>query len=106
MIAREWKATCPQKHKEGFISYLYETGIKDTSTTDGFLGAQIFTRDLVLEVEITLITYWQSLEQIKAFAGDDISVAKLYPEDDKYELKPDTEVIHYQVNENSWTTAN
>ncbi|MBE4422288.1 antibiotic biosynthesis monooxygenase, partial [Vibrio parahaemolyticus] len=28
MIAREWKATCPKEHEEGFIVYLYETGIK------------------------------------------------------------------------------
>ncbi|HAS6809353.1 TPA: antibiotic biosynthesis monooxygenase, partial [Vibrio parahaemolyticus] len=24
MIAREWKATCPKEHEEGFIAYLYE----------------------------------------------------------------------------------
>ncbi|MBE4287198.1 antibiotic biosynthesis monooxygenase, partial [Vibrio parahaemolyticus] len=23
MIAREWKATCPKEHEEGFIVYLY-----------------------------------------------------------------------------------
>ncbi|NEQ46587.1 MAG: antibiotic biosynthesis monooxygenase [Leptolyngbya sp. SIOISBB] len=102
MIAREWKATCPKEYKKGFIEYLYKTGVKETSETEGFLGAQIFKRELDDEVEITLLTYWKSLECIKAFAGEDIHVAKLYPEDDNYKLKPDTHVNHYEVHENMW----
>ncbi|MDO6583246.1 antibiotic biosynthesis monooxygenase [Photobacterium sp. 2_MG-2023] len=102
MIAREWKATCPKHYEKGFIAYLYETGIKDTSGTSGFLGAQIFNRDIGTDAEITLLTYWESFECIKAFAGEDISVAKLYPEDEKYKLKPDLHVNHYDVHENMW----
>ncbi|WP_070966870.1 antibiotic biosynthesis monooxygenase family protein [Vibrio sonorensis] len=102
MIAREWKATCPKKHEEGFIAYLYETGIKDSSAVEGFRGAQIFKRDKENEIEITLITYWQDLECIKAFSGEDIGVARLYPEDEKYQLKPDLHVLHYKVLENEW----
>ncbi|MCJ8300150.1 MAG: antibiotic biosynthesis monooxygenase [Pseudomonadales bacterium] len=104
MIAREWKAKCPKEHEEGFISYLYQTGIKDTSATQGFVGAQIFNRDTDIsdEVEITLISYWETLECIKSFAGENINIAKLYPEDEQYHLKPDSHVIHYKVRENSW----
>ncbi|KXF81574.1 antibiotic biosynthesis monooxygenase family protein [Enterovibrio coralii] len=102
MIAREWKARCPKQHEQGFIDYLYETGVKETSETEGFLGAQIFNRDLDGNAEITLISYWKTLECIKAFAGEDIGIAKLYPEDDKYELDPDRHVSHYKVVENRW----
>ncbi|HBC3497149.1 TPA: antibiotic biosynthesis monooxygenase [Vibrio parahaemolyticus] len=102
MIAREWKATCPKEHEEGFIVYLYETGIKDTSATKGFLGAQILNRDLGYDAEITLLTYWEDLDCIKSFAGEDISIAKLYPEDEKYKLNPDLHVSHYEVRENMW----
>jgi heme-degrading monooxygenase HmoA len=104
MIAREWKARCPKEHEEGFISYLYETGIKDTSATQGFVGAQIFNRDTSVsgQVEITLITYWETLECIKSFAGENIEIAKLYPEDEKYDLIPNGHVTHYKVRENSF----
>jgi heme-degrading monooxygenase HmoA len=102
MIAREWKARCPQAHRESFIKYLYQTGIKDASSTSGFKGAQIFTREVDGNFEVTLITYWESLDSIKAFAGDDINVARLYPEDYQYELEPDDFVIHYQLVENHW----
>ncbi|WP_027179095.1 hypothetical protein [Maridesulfovibrio bastinii] len=102
MIAREWKAKCPLKHKDGFIAYLYQTGIKDTCVLEGYMGAQIFTRDLENAAEIKLVTFWKDLECIKKYAGEDIGIARLYPEDYKYELDPDTFVYHYEVIENQW----
>jgi len=87
---------------EAFINYLYETGVKDSSSTAGFKGAQIFRREMDDNAEVTLISYWDKLESIKAFAGEDIEIARLYPEDDKYELDSDTFVSHYEVVENSW----
>lgn len=102
MYAREWKARCPNSKKDGFVAYLYKTGVKDTSSTPGFHGAQIFSRPLDGKSEVTFISYWESLESIKAFAGEEISMAKLYPEDFKYELEPDNFVNHYEVLENKW----
>ncbi|HFD32225.1 MAG TPA: antibiotic biosynthesis monooxygenase [Gammaproteobacteria bacterium] len=100
MIAREWKTRCPRHQKKGFIEYLYKTGIKDSAETDGYQGAQIFARGLNDQVEITLITYWDSMNSIKGFAGDDISLARLYPEDYRYELDSDDFVLHYEVLKN------
>jgi len=102
MYAREWKARCPVASKDSFIAYLYETGIKDTAATAGYLGAQIFTRTLENRVEVTLISYWDSLESVKSFAGENISEARLYPEDFKYGLEADHFVSHYEVIENQW----
>lgn len=102
MIAREWKCRVPDAHGAGFTAYLYETGIKDSSATPGFLGAQIFRRSLTAKIELTLITYWDNLESIKAFAGNNISQARLYPEDEIYELEPDLSVQHYEVIEHQF----
>ncbi|MEX2473723.1 antibiotic biosynthesis monooxygenase [Marinobacter sp.] len=103
MIAREWKCRVPEVHAEGFTAYLYKTGIKDSSATPGFLGAQILRRSLAGKVELTLLTYWDKLESIKAFAGNDISQARLYPEDEVYELEPDLSVQHYEVIEHQFS---
>ncbi|PFG52668.1 hypothetical protein ATG98_1729 [Marinobacter sp. LV10R520-4] len=102
MIAREWKCRVPECHSAGFTAYLYESGIKDASSTPGFRGAQIFRRTLAHKVELTLITYWEKLQSIKAFAGNDISQARLYPEDEVYELEPDFSVQHYEVIEHQF----
>ena len=105
MFAREWRARCPLQNTEGFLKYLYQTGIKDTSTTSGFRGAQILIREFNGGNEIILISHWNSLDSIKAFAGDDIALARLYPEDYQYELEPDNFVTHYEVLENIWLDA-
>jgi heme-degrading monooxygenase HmoA len=99
MIAREWKCRVPEVCYGDFIKYLHETGIKDTSNTPGFLGAQIFRRQVYDKIEITLITFWDNIESIQSFAGEDISMARLYPEDEKFRLDPDLTVQHYDVTE-------
>lgn len=52
-------------HEQGFMQYLYETGVREASETKGFLGFQIFNRDTGSEVEIKLVTYWEDFESIK-----------------------------------------
>jgi len=54
------------------------------------------------KTEVTLISFWDLLDSIKAFAGDDIEIAKLYPKDYKYELESDDFVTHYEVIESKW----
>ena len=44
-----------------------------------------------------LLTYWESVDAIKAFAGEDYTVARYYPEDDDYLLEREPSVTHYEV---------
>lgn len=44
-----------------------------------------------------LITYWENMEVIKNFAGDDFSKAKYYPEDEQFLLEFEERVQHYEV---------
>lgn len=103
MFAREWKCKVPREKCDAFIDYLHLTGVKESSSTPGCIGAQIFRRDIGGKIEITLLTYWDKLSSIEAFAGADIDRAKLYPEDQKYELEPELTVQHYEVLGHSFT---
>ena len=40
---------------------------------------------------------WDSMEAIKAFAGEDPDVAVFYPEDDRFLIERDEFVSHYVV---------
>jgi hypothetical protein len=42
------------------------------------------------------LSLWDSVDAIRAFAGDDIEAAVLYPEDARY-LVGESTVTHYQV---------
>ena len=102
MIAREWKCRCPLRHRDGFLRHLQATGVAETSTLPGFAGYQILERECTDGVEVTLVTYWASLQAITAFAGEEIGRAVLYPGDEAFEIVSETEVRHFRVLEAQW----
>jgi len=44
---------------------------------------------------------WESVDAIRAFAGDDIEAAVLYPEDERYLVDGRSTVTHYEVAEHA-----
>jgi hypothetical protein len=44
-----------------------------------------------------MISLWESEEAIRGFAGDDIDVAVLFPDDDRYLIDRELAVSHYEV---------
>ncbi len=97
MIAREWKCRLPVEKYDEFIPYLHSTGVEDSMKVNGYMGYEIRKRCFMGKVEVTLITYWNDMDSIKGFAGDDLWTARLYPEDMKYDLDSDGFVLHYEV---------
>lgn len=43
------------------------------------------------------MTFWESLDAIRGFAGDDLEKAKYYPEDAEFLLEYEPRVVHYEV---------
>jgi heme-degrading monooxygenase HmoA len=46
---------------------------------------------------VTTVSWWESLDDIRAFAGDDVERAVFYAEDDEYLVARETTVTHYEV---------
>ncbi len=104
MIAREWKCLCPARHRDGFLLHLERPGVREARETKGYKGHLVLERleDNGLgpgsgSVEIGLTTFWDSWEAVRAFAGEDMHRAVLYPGDERYEIIPDKHVRHYAV---------
>ena len=49
------------------------------------------------EAHFNLIIYWENLEVIRNFAGDDFEKAKYYPEDEDFLLEFEEKVEHHEV---------
>ncbi len=97
MIARIWHGKTDKASFDSYTEFLKQRAIPDYQKTEGFQGLT-FLRSLVgKEGHFTLITYWQNLDVIKHFAGDDIEKAKYYPEDDDFLLEFEEQVQHYEV---------
>ena len=97
MIARIWHGRTSAKDYEPYTGFMKERAIPDYQQTDGFVKLS-FLRRLEQEVaHFTLITYWENLEVIRNFAGQDYEKAKYYPEDEDYLLEFEEKVIHHEV---------
>jgi heme-degrading monooxygenase HmoA len=96
-IARVWYGRTPASKGEQYAGYTTKTGIKDLTETRGNLGALLLTRVNKDVTEFVVISFWDSEESIKAFAGNDINKARYYPEDVDYLLEMPPELVHYEV---------
>jgi heme-degrading monooxygenase HmoA len=95
MIVRIWKGWTRPEDADAYSSYIRETGLSAYAATPGNQGAHIATRRDGDLTEFLTISYWDSLDAIRAFAGDDIENAVFYPEDSRFLVERETVVRHY-----------
>lgn len=97
MIARTWHGVVPAAKAEAYHEYLLRTGVADYRGTEGNRGVYVLRRREREHVHFLLLTLWDSYDAIRAFAGDEISAARYYPEDQDYLVELEPCVTHYQV---------
>jgi len=96
MIMRVWQGAVRSTDAETYADYIRATGFDAYGQTAGNRGAWLLRRDDGGRTEFQTLSLWDSEEAIRAFAGDDIDAAVLYPEDEKF-LVGGSEVRHYAV---------
>ena len=97
MIARLWHGAVPADKAAAYPQYLQATGIADLQSTSGNKGVYVL-RNIEDDVaHFVLISIWESLDSIRALAGDEIERARYYPEDSDYLLELEPAVTHYEV---------
>lgn len=97
MIARVWHGEVPADKATAYHQYLLRTGVPDLKATPGNRGVYVMRRFTGAHARFTMISLWDSLEAIRAFAGDDEERARYYPEDADYLIKLEPTVRHYEV---------
>ncbi|SRR6266702_4637876 len=97
MIARIWRGRTLEADAETYLEYLHATGLKEYRATEGNRGVRVMMRIEKGRAEFLLISLWESYDAIRKFAGDDIETAVYYPEDRKYLLELEPQVVHYDI---------
>ena len=97
MIARIWRGWTAPENADEYVEYLERTGIPAYRQTPGNRGAFILRRADGDRVEFVTLSFWDSLDAIRGFAGDDVERARYYPEDREYLLELEPNVTHYDV---------
>jgi heme-degrading monooxygenase HmoA len=97
VIARIWKGTVRTDNADVYARYIEETGFAEYGETAGNRGAWMLRRELGDRTEFITFSLWESLDAVKAFAGEDHEASVLYPEDERYLIDPQPTVEHYEV---------
>jgi heme-degrading monooxygenase HmoA len=97
MVARTWRGATARHDADAYLDYLDRTGVAECRATPGNCGVMVLRRPVGEETEFLFISYWDGEDSIRAFAGNDISRARFFAEDDRYLTQRDEVVRHYEV---------
>jgi heme-degrading monooxygenase HmoA len=97
MIARLWRGAVRRDDADAYVDYVGATGIPAYRATPGNRGAWILRREQGDRTEIVTLSFWESLDDIRAFAGDEVEQAVFYPEDERFLVERDLTVSHYEL---------
>ncbi len=97
VIARMWRGAVRSEDADEYAAYIHATGIREYLATPGNAGAWFLRRARGELTEIVTLSLWESMDAIRAFAGDEPERAKYYPEDDRFLVEREDVVEHYEV---------
>ena len=102
MIGRIWRGWTKPENADAYENLLREeifSGIASKNLT-GYNGIQLFRRTTENEVEFVTIMWFESIEAIKKFAGEDYETAVVPAKARELLKRFDERSQHYEVREN------
>jgi len=97
MIARLWFGSTRREDAAAYVEYLERTGVEAHRSTPGNRGSLVLRNLGEERADFVVLSFWDSEEAIRAFAGDDISRAIYFPEDDRFLIERRDTIDHYEV---------
>ena len=97
MIVRMWHGRVPKTKAVAYREFLIARAIPDYRSVAGNIDVRILERHEDDATHFITMTTWESLDAIRTFAGDDIEIAKYYPEDSDFLLEFEPRVVHYEI---------
>jgi hypothetical protein len=100
VIARVWRGWTAADRAAEYVDYVGRTGVPELRATPGNRGVYVMHRRVEDDrAEFVVMSLWDSREAIRGFAGEDIDVARFYPEDDDFLVQREWTCAHFEVAE-------
>jgi heme-degrading monooxygenase HmoA len=97
MIARLWSARVTAEKAPAYADYLKAHVMPQLRAIDGYRGATLLQRAVEAMVEVQVVTWWESIDAIRAFAGSDAEAAVVTDQAAALLAAFDARVRHYTV---------
>jgi len=97
MITRIWHGRTTAAKSVEYLKLMRTVAIPDYHSIPGNKGAYALRRIEDDTAHFLMVTFWESEDAIRAFAGDDIRVAKYYDFDKSLLLELEPTSSHYET---------
>ena len=97
MIARLWSADTTSAQAPAYAEHLRTHVLPALNTIEGYAGTMLLERTAPAGVEILVITWWRSVEDIGRFAGTDPEHAVVADEAARLLTRFDRRVRHFRL---------
>jgi len=97
MIVRIWRGQATNAQADAYFRHVTGTVFPSLKDLAGHRGAWLLRRQADGQTEFLALTLWESLDSIRAFAGDDIATAIVEPEARAVLADFDDFARHYEV---------
>jgi heme-degrading monooxygenase HmoA len=97
MIARYWSARLPAQSLALYQQHFSQHVVPELKDVPGFLRAEMLTRNSGHEVDLIVLSVWESLQAVAAFAGPDYEAAVVAPAAAAFFTDYDRRVRHFEI---------
>ena len=97
MVGRLWRGWTTAQDAAAYVAHLRDATFPELGRLDGFRGSFALHRETDDGAEFVVLTLWRSLDDVRAFAGDDHEAAVVPPEARRVLTRFDERVSHYDV---------
>lgn len=97
MVIREWKGVVKRESANNYIKHLLQETFPQLSLVKGFIKARILKRTIADGEEFLVVTEWDSIASIKAFAGEDVEKAVVPKTASDMMVRYDQKATHFEM---------
>ena len=97
MVVRAWRGYAAVTEAETYPRHLLGSVRPKLERLPGFQGLYLLRRRGPEEIEFLVLTLWESMDAVRAFAGDEPELAVVEPEARAALVRFDSTVSHYEV---------
>jgi len=80
MIVRIWRGKTAKGKADAYFRHVTQTVFPELKALAGHRDAWLLRREVDGETEFLAVTFWESLDAVRAFAGDEVDTAIVEPE--------------------------
>ena len=97
MIARIWHGAVPVKKSEAYLEKMRAVALPGYRNVEGNQGAWVMHRIEGDFAHFDMLTFWDDVDAIKRFAGEDNKISYYFDFDDDFLIEKEPHVRHWEM---------